>query len=263
MPFPESERVVYEKNPLEEVICQLRFPAILKIETEKPAAFQDRVRERYPCYKETAAVLVPSAVPEEVAQWLTKGLPSAVGKVAYRFASADESWALALNRDFLALTANNYTRWEEFKDRLDLALGALTDIYAPPFYERIGLRYRNVIHRSRIGMGEEIKWAELIRPEIAGVLVHPDLGDEVEEASHEIAFRLPDSKGHVRVRYGLAKHKPTGESCYVIDFDLFDSKQTGIADATRKLDFFHHQGRLLFRWCITDRLHNALGPGAL
>ena len=37
-PFPDTPRVVYNKNPLFEVLCQLRFPHILRIETEIPAA---------------------------------------------------------------------------------------------------------------------------------------------------------------------------------------------------------------------------------
>ena len=37
---PEAEWVIYETNPLHEVICQVRFPRILKLETETPIEFQ-------------------------------------------------------------------------------------------------------------------------------------------------------------------------------------------------------------------------------
>jgi hypothetical protein len=36
MPFPAAERVTFQKNPLNEVICQLRFPPILKIDHHEP-----------------------------------------------------------------------------------------------------------------------------------------------------------------------------------------------------------------------------------
>ena len=52
MPFPDSERVIYQRNPLLEVICQLRFPSILRIDSEAPAVFQERVRKEYPMYQE-------------------------------------------------------------------------------------------------------------------------------------------------------------------------------------------------------------------
>lgn len=39
MSFPSSPRVVYAKNPLEEVIFQVRFPVILRIAKEKGTTF--------------------------------------------------------------------------------------------------------------------------------------------------------------------------------------------------------------------------------
>lgn len=50
MPFPESKRVFYVKNPLAEVICQLRFPAILRIGAESPHEFQERIRDHLPLF---------------------------------------------------------------------------------------------------------------------------------------------------------------------------------------------------------------------
>jgi uncharacterized protein (TIGR04255 family) len=52
MPFPEIERIVYRNNPLTEVVCQLRFPPILSIESELPVKFQDAIREMYPSFQE-------------------------------------------------------------------------------------------------------------------------------------------------------------------------------------------------------------------
>ena len=39
--FSASERVLYGKRQLVEVICQLRFPTILSISAKEPAEFQD------------------------------------------------------------------------------------------------------------------------------------------------------------------------------------------------------------------------------
>ncbi|WJI52911.1 TIGR04255 family protein [Mesorhizobium sp. C089B] len=46
--FPNSERVIYARSPLVQVICQIRFPKILRIEASPPADFQDQVRDLYP-----------------------------------------------------------------------------------------------------------------------------------------------------------------------------------------------------------------------
>lgn len=39
MSLPDVPRVLYAKAPLEQVICQLRFPTILKINLETPPEF--------------------------------------------------------------------------------------------------------------------------------------------------------------------------------------------------------------------------------
>ena len=57
MPFPKVKRFVYKTNLLDEVICQVRFPPILKIDTETPAAFQEVLRSSYPYLTESSEVL--------------------------------------------------------------------------------------------------------------------------------------------------------------------------------------------------------------
>ena len=47
MPFPDAKRIIFRKNPLTEVVCQLRFPPILKIDAEVPANFQEAIRTEF------------------------------------------------------------------------------------------------------------------------------------------------------------------------------------------------------------------------
>jgi uncharacterized protein (TIGR04255 family) len=63
MPFPDAPRVIYEKNPLETVICQLRFPAILQISATPPVAFQDSVRKVYPLFQEKPPLDIAGGCP--------------------------------------------------------------------------------------------------------------------------------------------------------------------------------------------------------
>lgn len=46
--FGSEDRYQYIAPPLIEVICQLRFPAILSIAAQDPAAFQERIRGSTP-----------------------------------------------------------------------------------------------------------------------------------------------------------------------------------------------------------------------
>ena len=50
MLFAQYERYQYARPPLVEVICQLRFPTILAIGAQEPAAFQEAVRRDFPQY---------------------------------------------------------------------------------------------------------------------------------------------------------------------------------------------------------------------
>src|SRR2546425_8627069 len=113
-PFPDSPRVIYRKDPLVQVVCQLRFPPVLRIEAEPPAAFQDRIRKDYPLLRERM---------EEPTLEGQAGLPPAIERLiqatarakkvlAYDFLSADEQWAVALTREFIAVTTTRYQRWE-------------------------------------------------------------------------------------------------------------------------------------------------------
>jgi uncharacterized protein (TIGR04255 family) len=262
MAFPDAERVIYENNPLEEVICQLRFPPVLKIDTEPPVEFQERIRSDYPFYKSRPAVKLPAGLPTELAALLAKDLPLGAGQTAHEFGSQDERWTLSLTRDFIALTCRSYDRWENFKAHLDRPLDALRKLYSPAFFTRIGLRYRDVIRRSVLGL-EQLSWAELLQPGVAGALASPEIAADVEHSAQELVIRLPDGRSHVRVHHGLAVDDGSEEQCYVIDADFFDDQQSELPHAFERLDSLNRQARRFFRWCIKDRLHQAMRPQPL
>ena len=48
MLYSDHPRVHYDKPQLAEVICQLRFPAILSIGSREPVDFQEAVRGMFP-----------------------------------------------------------------------------------------------------------------------------------------------------------------------------------------------------------------------
>jgi uncharacterized protein (TIGR04255 family) len=240
----------------------LRFPPILRIDAEIPAAFQDRIRNSYPLYKSKPALKLPAGFASGMAAMLLKDLPAGLGQSAHEFTTLDETWTVALTRDFLALTCKRYSRWENFKEQLSGPLTALLDLHGPSFFSRIGLRYRDLIRRSVVGL-DEVPWAQLLRPEIAGVLADPDLVPDIEHTAQELFVRLPDGHSQLHVHHGLAASEGATETCYLIDADFFTSFQTEPSHALGLLDFLNKQSRHFFRWCITDRLHQAMGPEPL
>src|SRR6266571_2947714 len=98
MLFPERKRVIYGKKPSEEVICQLRFPTILRIASEPPALFQERIRQQYPLLRQMKPNQLP--LPEEFLKSLGPGFSLSMANPAYDFISADEKWTISLTSDF-------------------------------------------------------------------------------------------------------------------------------------------------------------------
>jgi uncharacterized protein (TIGR04255 family) len=259
MSIPAAPRTVYQKNPLTAVICELRFPPILKIDAEPPAVFQEAVRATYPLYRdEEAGVPAAAGVPPEVLAILSA---SGGGRqLRRRFASADNLWQVTLSRESLAITTKQYTRWEDFRTHMDRPIAVLSEVYNPSFFVRVGLRYRNVIRRKRLGLSD-VRWSDLLRPHIAAELCGPGITeDEVPHAAHEIQLTLGQHQSTVVLRHGLARTQPGNELVYTIDADFSRQGKIGADDARDTLNYFNERSGSLFRWCIQDRLHTAMEP---
>ena len=93
--FPEAPRVIYDKAPLSRVICQLRFPSVLKIESSIPADFQERIRGRFPVFEKSNQILptLPAGLPPNFAELLAG---QAVG-ASNRFATEDGKSTIELS----------------------------------------------------------------------------------------------------------------------------------------------------------------------
>ena len=56
MPFPKSKRVQYRLSPIRTVVCQLRFPTILRVEALQPVDFQEEIRRAFPLFQEKSSI---------------------------------------------------------------------------------------------------------------------------------------------------------------------------------------------------------------
>ena len=96
-----EERCIYENNQLGEVICQLRFPEILTIQTELPAKFQEAIRSVFPRYG------------------LRKEKNPNGETNNYQFSTDDGAWRVNLTSKFISLSTSRYRNWEEFAAMLE------------------------------------------------------------------------------------------------------------------------------------------------
>jgi len=259
MPFPTTDRVIYDKNPLTEVICQLTFPTILRISADQPTAFQDRVRIQYPIYQEQAG----QNLPQELRQLLARiPIPPPPEGLSHKFLSDDQCRYITLNREFLAVTETKYEQWETFYGAIELAKQALEDAYSPSFYSRVGLRYKDLIDPAALGLADR-PWTSLIRPAVAGILADAKLARRARQSATQTVLTLEGIPGgFVRLRSSLVQ-KPDDEQAYEIDVDCFTTERSAVTDVSSTLHQFNRIAGNLFRWAITPDLHNALGPRPL
>lgn len=262
MLFPESPRLVFKRNPLIEVICQLRFPTILEIASEEPAVFQNRIRESYPLYERDEG-RIKLDLPPDIAQQI-RDVMAALGNIkrpehmTHKFLSADSSRLISLNREFLAFTETQYDRWENFEEHFLNVESVMAEIYNPAFYTRVGVRYRDVIDRDPLEL-QDTPWDTLINGTLIGLLGKTEFRDEVEQLQSTVRLTLPDvDDGRVTIRHGLANRE--GRQVYMIDADFFTERRYAHDNVTGILRQFNNVAGNLFRWAITDRLRGALEP---
>ncbi|MES1023869.1 TIGR04255 family protein [Gloeocapsa sp. BRSZ] len=257
MNLPEFERVIYKRNPLVEVVCQLRFPPILKISHQEPVEFQDEIRTQYPLF-ETIRAQVPSEILNIVQQF---DLPFQ-SDVAYSFKSEDQKWNLSITKDFIALTTSSYERYEQFRQRLEEALDIFQRIYKPSFYTRVGLRYQDLVIRSKLGI-EDKNWSELIAKHIASELHDPELSSSIQTVVKRLILKMEN--GQINLNHGLVTVKEplrnSDEIAYLFDADFYTEKKIEVnGDVWIILNQFNQYAGRLFRWSITNTLHNAMQP---
>ncbi len=259
MPFPEVKRVVYGKNPLEKVICQLRFPPILIIDSEIPAKFQELIRDEFPHYEEKIEVQqeISAEINANYSMNIVNPMTKVIRNKNHTFTSEDGNWQVNLTRTFISITTNKYNTWEGFKDKFKKPLEALIEVYTPPFFGRIGLRYIDVFCRSKLGF-EDCPWIELIKPEFLGVLAS-EVGNYVTQYNNQSEIIFNDNKSRARILTSIVKNT-LNEDCFMIDNDSYNPEKVLCGEVVDKLDYIHERSTRLIRFVITDKLHNGMEP---
>jgi len=264
MRFPDYERVIYERNPLNEVLCQLRFPSILKVTSELPVDFQEMIRTDYPnlVINRPINLPLPSSLTPEINNVLDSLVQMLASETIYSFTSEDFQWQVSLSKDFIALSTKNYKKYEEFKQRFQYVLEIFEELYKPSGYIRIGLKYQDLILPSRLGT--QSNWKLLIKQHLIPELYSEELASSVKGMQKTIVLEFDGGKAtlqHGIVEVNSPDQQIINEQAYFIDTDFYtDERVVGKENVYRYLTNFNKLAGKLFRWSITDELHQLLKP---
>lgn len=252
--FPRRPDVRLLRSPLTEVVCQVRYPTILRIANEDPAAFQERVRRRFPRFEREEEFLFQL---QFMSGGITEPPPVLPPSRLYRFRTIDEHTAITLTTDFYALSTTKYTVWEDFAQDLTMVHEAVQQVYQPSFAVRIGLRYVDHIVPSKLGLATFDEVVDLFRPELT-TLLRVGAWDTPKEMLCQLL--LDDQDGTLGFRFGkrLIDEEPT----FVLDFDYYDDREQSFGSLIERFDRYHDTIYHAFRWCIQDDKLQAFQPMA-
>ncbi len=257
--FSDEQRCSYQRHPLVDVICQLRFPDILTINTKVPADFQESIRGIFPNYSTTMEAGAPQLVGVPGSLKLNEPAPT----VNYQFSTADGIWRVNLTSKFISLACSRYPGWEGFAKMLDGPLSQFIKLYQPAYFQRIGLRYINIISRKELGLSDE-PFRQLMNPQYLGILSDESVSETaVKHAA--VDTQIVISGGcHAKIHAGPGVVKRNGvadpEVKFIFDQDLFMSGNIPVNYSAGALQTLHSQAYPIFRGAITDTLHEAMEP---
>lgn len=260
--FSKAHRCRYDNNQLADVICQLRFPEILTINTTPPANFQEEIRAAFPQYSTTMETAAPtiSGLPGNLQ------LQNQPATVNYQFTSIDGIWRVNLTSKFISLTCNRYSTWEDFAKMLDKPLAAFIQLYKPAYFERIGLRYLNFISRERLGLANT-PFRDMFTSPYLGLLDDDEVTENLTLRNGvDAEISLPGgSRVKLHAGPGLVKQngKQQKEIKFILDQDLYMSGNIPVNYSAAALQTLHSHAFPIFRGAITDLLHNALEPSPI
>lgn len=249
----------YANNQLAEVICQLRFPEILSINTTVPAQFQEQIRAEFPIYKVTPETPAPKVISTQGNLQVQKQ-PTINN---YQFSTPDGVWRVNLTSKFISLACTHYTNWDAFAKRLDAPLAAFIKTYKPAFFERIGLRYLNFISREELQL-TDTPFRDLITPAYLGLLQETDVTEhQVHRCSVDAEMSI-NGGCHLKLHAGPGLVTQNGEQQkeikFILDLDFFMSGNIPVHYSAGALKTLHSQAFPVFRDAITDTLHEAMDP---
>jgi uncharacterized protein (TIGR04255 family) len=239
--FPEREDDVrLRRSPLREVVCQVRFPPILRIANEHPVEFQERIRKKFP------QADIEQGMQARFASLGEKPPSMEPVPPIFRFKSADGETVASLAPSFYAVSTTAYTHWIEFRDLIDLLAQSTADIYDLPYASRVGLRYINNLTFENTGVDSVSELLEILRPEFTSLVENDCWGEPLEMLNHLLLSGDGDER--LTLRSGFKGD----DQSFLLDFDYYVEGNTPLDQVLELCGRYHDIIYRAFRWCIRD-----------
>ena len=247
------------RSPLVRALAQVRFPRLVAMSQpniEGTVGFVvERLKNAYPILGEQREAQVTLTF---------EGASQTQGAKLWQMRSPDEAWQVTLGETFVSLETKEYSSRADFIEHLMYVLAAVADTIAPPFADRLGVRYTNRIEDPAL----LLRLGDLVRSEMLGGLAVPRpegvaLAHTMSESLYQIGVT------NLLARWGLLPLgttldpalPPSATSSWVLDVDSFTpvrSKFDAAELASTAADLASSAYRY-FRWVVTEEFLREFG----
>ena len=249
--FPEYKEIPLENPPIAEVICQVRFPPILRIANQQPAEFQDKVRKRFPNLEFGQELLIQmnplSHAPPDTAS----------GPRLYHFKTEDGAYNATLAPDFFSLSTKAYSHWIDFSEYLSFLTSAMLEVYDISKSTRIGLRYFNQFTLENTGVSKAKQLWEYLRPELRSHWCTDAWEEPIETLSHLVLSNGPNERLAIRFGYSSVDNV---RSLLDLDYFVEDRLDLNAQTLIQQCERYHHIIYNAFRWAVPEEKLTSFNP---
>lgn len=242
--FPEKEHEKLNNNPLREVVCQVKFPPILKISGDNIGNFQEAIRGDYPDVNIEPELLHRIFFGKESED----SKEEVIKNYIYRFTNTDGTKTVSLSKSFLALTANKYISWSDFRSDLEIIFTLLIELFNPSKPKRVGLRYINVLNNENTSLETLDDIIKLINSDL--ICTSTSCCWEIPQ-EQESRILLKDGNEKINIRFGFSKQKED-ERFFILDFDYFEEQNLDFDNLITRIDQYHSKIYNAFRWSLKE-----------
>jgi uncharacterized protein (TIGR04255 family) len=232
MPKEYDPLEIYPKQPLDEVVCEIRFPNNLAIECNRHL-FYDKIQDAY-----------PSIVPVKFVH--NRELPT----TTYRFDKTDGSAGIMLSMNKFSYYEKQYRGHIKFIDEFLRLSKILGNTYKLDKINRLGWRYINVIpfvrERGFIPISDFIDFK----------ISAEGISNEFENL--RILFVSKAENGSITTRLESIQRPKDNQEALLLDFDFGMTENLCFSEMSSYIKKAHGQTKELFENFITPEYREVL-----
>lgn len=235
---PKVTPVHYQRNLLEKVVCELRFPTLYGLERGKPpVSLANALRKEFPEHG------------------IVDGLNLTAGSVAQDFGHVfndkKRRTSITFRASALSIETTSYQSFEEYLMRVMFASNAAKEAIDTEFFTRVGLRYINAVPYEQEGI------ATWVNPAIVSPLAEGLFGDAAEYSGR---IATTGEQGGYLFQHGIGKHSESGQLQYLLDYDCW-REDVPVTDLQVVMEELHEMEFRLFHWSLGKAAFDYMGPG--